>query len=225
MTASRRLILSALGAAVLLAGCASDRPRELSMVKADGNRAMGLQQYDRASDFYAEWAERAPFDPEAQAAHGRALLELNRPAAARERFEVARDLAPENRAYLGLLAEATYRAGDYPSLRALLDDEIAREPDTDAYLMAGEYAVRMGATDDAERYFLSAAQADGGTTVTPQIILADFYGSIGDRDEQVRRLRMALYIDYDNPDAYRRLEGLGMVPGPSLALQPEEMDR
>ncbi|MEM9064638.1 MAG: tetratricopeptide repeat protein [Planctomycetota bacterium] len=214
-----------MGGLLLAAGCASEGPRELSMVKADGNRAMSLEQYDRAADFYSEWAERAPFNAEAQAALGRALLELDRPASARERFEIARDLEPANRAYTNLLAEAAFAAGDFLGLRGILEDEIAREPDAMAYMTAGDFAVRMGATDDAERYYLAAAQADGGMSVTPQIVLADFYGSIGDRDEEFRRLRMATYIDFDNAVVRSRLEGLGHVPGPSLAIRPEELDR
>lgn len=220
---SRIVPFLSLAAAVLIAGgCASDSPRELSMVKADGNRAMALGQYDRARDFYGEWAERAPFDAQAHGALGKALLNMGRPALAREQFEIARELEPTNFSYLEMLCESLIAADDADDLRTTMFEVTGNDPTPKNYVLAGRSLQRVGSIDDAEQQLLTAARIDNGRTVEPYIALGDFYGALGDREEQIRRLRMALFVDPINAEVYSRLEALGQVPGPSLALTPTE---
>jgi hypothetical protein len=80
----------------------------------------------------------------------------------------------------------------------------------------------MGDADGAEHALLTAAKIDGGKTAAPQIALADFYRSIGDKKAEIVRLRNALYLDPKNPEIPKRLRELGEIPGPSLAMPPEE---
>lgn len=217
-----------LGLALLLtAGCASDRPRALSMIKADGNRAMSIGQYDRAEDFYGEWAERAPFDSEAHVRLGESLLRQGLPRRAREKFELAFEIevndngsaSPET---IGLLAESLIAADDADAVRVRFAQILEDDPSVANYLVAGRALQRVGSIDDAKNALEAAARVDGGQNIEPQLALADFYRDLGDSEQEILRLRMALYLDTLNASINDRLRELGQIPGPSLALEPAE---
>ena len=52
--------------------------------------------------------------------------------------------------------------------------------------------------------------------------MADFYHTIGDRSSELRRLRMALWCAPNSNEIKTRIRGLGEIPGPSIALRPDE---
>ena len=52
--------------------------------------------------------------------------------------------------------------------------------------------------------------------------LARFYESIGAKDEALLRYRMAMWLDRENPEIQERIRALGEIPGPTLAIIPEE---
>ena len=90
------------------------------------------------------------------------------------------------------------------------------------YIRLGQYATKIGNPDEGVLALKNAAAIDKGQTAAPQIALADFYQLHKDRVNEVRRLRMALYIEPKNKVVLGRLLELGQVPGPSLATVPEE---
>jgi uncharacterized protein HemY len=90
------------------------------------------------------------------------------------------------------------------------------------YLRLGRFMNRMGQADDAENAFRTAAKIDEGKSASIQKELADFYGERGDKANQVRRLRMALYLDPQSPQLNDEVRRLGEIPGPSFWLPPAE---
>jgi len=207
--------------ASLLGGCARDE-RALSMVRADAATAYSLGQFEEARALYQQWVNRQPGNPEAKYHLARTLLELNRPREARELMEVARDVRPAEEKYTALLAEAMFQGGATDDLFRLLRGEVERRGRVGDYSRLGEYASRVGAVDEAEAAFLRAAQVDSGRTVPPQLDLANFYRQVGDLNNERRRLRMVIYIEPGHPEASDRLRAMGEIPGPTLALVPEE---
>lgn len=216
------LILGVCAAAALAiaSGCGSQR--SLSMVRADAATAYSIGQYEQARALYQQWANRKPEDPEAKYHLARTLLPLGRPREARELMEVARDVRPSEEKYTELLAEAMFQAGAIDDLFRLLRGEVERRGRVGDYSRLGDYSARVGAVDEAEVAFLGAAQADRGQSAGPQLDLANFYRQVGDVQNERRRLRMVIYVEPGHPEASDRLRGMGEIPGPTLALVPEE---
>ena len=209
------------GAIVLItvagAGCAQ---RALSMVRADANTHYFHGEYGQALPLNEEYVRRRPQNAQAQFELGRTLLALDEPAQARESLTIANTLEPDNDDYLGLLAEAMFRNGEFDALDQLLQRQIAERRRVEDCTRLGRFAQRMGNVDEAQRAFLNAAALDAGENPEPQRVLAEFYRSIGDSENEIRRLRMVLYFDPDDPAATERLRELGQVPGPSFAIHP-----
>lgn len=217
-----RLGLIAIGAAALTlaSGCGSQRP--LSMVRADAATAYSLGQYEQARALYQQWVNRKPEDPEARYHLAQSLLQLGRAREARELMEVARDVRPAEEKYTELLAEAMYQAGATDDLFRLLRGEVERRGRVGDYSRLGDYSARVGAVDEAEVAFLGAARADRGQSPGPQLDLANFYRQVGDVENERRRLRMVIFAEPGHPEASERLRAMGEIPGPTLALVPEE---
>ncbi|MEM1331672.1 MAG: hypothetical protein AAGG07_14050 [Planctomycetota bacterium] len=226
LPAPRRVlaVTAALGLAMLTgwaSGCASGQ-RSISMLKADGNEALFLEQSEQAIEAYSEWVSRQPYLAEARAALTRAYLQAGRNGDAREQAEIAVRLEEDNREYLDLLAEAMYRSGDEAALVALLRMRVDQSGTPADYIRLGDFAIKLGTPDEAEQAYLAAARVDKGQTLEPQMTLAEFYRTVGDEAKETRRLRMVLFIEPLNEDARTRLRELDQIPGPGIALMPEE---
>ncbi len=201
-------------------GCASQRA--LPVVRADGDRAFDYGRYEVAKADYQEVVDRAPNDWEYRLRLANTLMVLDLPKQAQEQFAVLQGMRPQDDAIVERFAQSMYESGDMDRLISFLQ---RRAEDTQAvndYLRLGWYAIETGDADLAQRALLTAARLDGGTTVEPQLALADFYLAAGDRAAAMRRLRMALGIDQDNEDVKRKIRAMGEIPGPSFALTPEE---
>ena len=75
---------------------------------------------------------------------------------------------------------------------------------------------------DEAREALSLAIVNArGKSAKPYIAMADFARVIDNTDLEIRSLRQALWFDRTNEEIEARLEGLGLIPGPSLAIRPE----
>lgn len=212
-------------AALIVAGagswsCGSARP--LSSVRASGNEYFYAQRYEAAEAEYREFVERKPSDARAHYDLARTLLALGRPAEAREKMVTAVHLEPRNGEYLDLLAEAMLRSNAEEDLRVFLDRQVADSETWQSVMRRGRYLGRLGDADEGERSLKRAARMNRGVDAAPQLALAEFYGSIGDEREQIRRLRMALGAEPRNQDVRARLRALGIVPGPTIELTPEE---
>lgn len=208
-------------AALALTGCAGKRP--LNRVEEDGDRAFSKGQYDRALADYLEYVERRPGSGEVRHKLALSLLEVKQPALAIEHAWVAFDDEPRNDAYVETLATALFQAGRSEELLKLLRDQVDDRGRVEDYLRLGKYSAMAGDPDGAELAYMTAAKLDRGQSMKPQLELARFYNSIGDRSSAYERLRMALFFDPQNAEVYREIRALGEVPGPSLILVPKEL--
>jgi cytochrome c-type biogenesis protein CcmH/NrfG len=207
----------AVGMALAIAGC-SQKP--IAQVRADANAAYFDGAYEAALPLYEEVVNRHPGDAKGHYELGRNLLKLGKASEAREQMILAYNLEPANMEYFDGMADAYVAAGNEDDLFAALDHRVRDRGGAADYMAMGRYAEKLGHADEAERAYLSAAEIDGGKTREPQIALANFYKSIGDEANEIKRLRMALWFDQADAGVNARLRSLGQVPGPSFVLTP-----
>lgn len=203
-----------------MAGCESQRP--LFAIMDEGKFALQNQRYAQARDDFAEYVKRRPDSTEARYYYGQALIGTNQPREAIEQLNVAVDVSPLDDRYLDAQAEAMYQANEREALTVLLARAASERGRVSDYLRLGTYAQKLGNLDEAQQAFLTAAKLDLGQTARIQRALADFYGSVGDKEKQVRRLRMAYYLTPEDPELVKEIRRVGEIPGPSFAQQPEE---
>jgi tetratricopeptide (TPR) repeat protein len=206
-----------LGIAAALSGC----QRPISMVRAEANHHYFNGDHSQAQPLYEEVVERSAADAQGHYELGRNLLALGRASEAREQMILAHNLEPDNETYFEGMADAYAAAGDEEALFNSLQHQIHDRGGVEDYIRFGRYAQRLGHVDEAERALLSAAEIDGGQSEAPQKALAEFYRSIGDSENEVRRLRMVLWFDRDDAEVKGRLRELGQIPGPTFVLEPE----
>jgi len=216
----RRTATALAFACLLLSACTSQRP--LPMVRDAGDRAMARGDVQTANTNYAEYVERKPGESEVQLAYAKTLLATGEPAKAVEHATLAYDQHPGDDDYIETLARALYESHRTDDLYRFLRGLTQGRGHVSDYLRLGQYSAKLGDADGAEHAFLTAAQLDHGQHSAAQLALADLYTSIGAKERALTRLRMALYVDRNNTEITKRLRELGEIPGPSLALQPEE---
>lgn len=207
-------------AGLVLAGCTGQRP--LVDVRASGEKAYERGQYDRALADYVEYVGRRPGDDDVQNKLALTLLQVNDAPRAVEHAWRAHDLNPQKEEYVETLAESMYQAGQTSELHTFLRRQTESRGRVSDYLRLGRYSALTGDADSAETALKTAAELDRGRTLAPQLALADFYRRIGDKPSEIRRLRMALYLDPANSEITERLRELGEIPGPSFVLKPTE---
>lgn len=206
----------------VLAGCQTWNTRSVQSYRDGGDRAFARGEYTQAAVEYAAVVDRMPSDWRARVDLAKTLLVQEKPVAAREHLEVAHNIQPRDEEVVDLLAQAMLESDDEASLFSFLHHRTRSRRTVGEFMRLGFFAERAGDVDEAERAYLTAARLDGGLTVEPQVALADLYAHSGDEEAAIRRLRMASYIEPENPQIRERLRALGMVPGPTLALEPDE---
>jgi tetratricopeptide (TPR) repeat protein len=207
-------------ALVFLAACNAARP--LPAVKDAGDRAFQRGDYATANTNYQEYVERKPGEAEVQIYYAKTLMALGEPAKAVEHASIAYDQRPSDDDYMDTLAAALYGSHRTEDLYRFLRGLTSTRGRVQDYIRLGQYAAKLGDADGAEHALKTAAQIDRGQTPGPQLALAEFYRSIGDKANAVKRLRMAMYVDRNNLEISKALRDLGEIPGPSLAIPPEE---
>ena len=133
---------------------------------------------------------------------------------------MAHDLKPGNIEYLEALADALVLANRPDALMKLLNETISEGEDGSGYYRLARYSQELGLMDEAKDALTRAMIQDNGRSPKPYLALADFAKKIGDKDAETMNLRHALWFEPSNPTILDRLSQLGMIPGPSLALQP-----
>lgn len=196
--------------------------RPIPTIQESGENAMRGRDYEKARSEFAEIVEIAPGNPKARYWLGLALLELGKPADAREQMEVALAADMENQDIYAGLCRALYEDKKLDELFRLLRQRTSERGSIADYMLLGEYSRKTGDMDEAHNAYLTAARLDQGKTVAPQLALADFYQAVGNQTEASRRLRMAYFIDTDNKEVNRRLTAFGHRLAPGLGLKPLE---
>lgn len=217
-----RGVLVLLAAALLAPACAPQR--SLVAVRESGERAYAFEQYDQALADFQEYVDRFPGDPVGHYNLGRAFLKVTpaRPVAAREQLLIAYSQRPTNDEYCEALCEAYAAAKQNEELYKLLRSRALDRQQVSDYTRLAAWARRLGDVDEAKQALLTAARIDGGQSAELQLTMADFYASVNDRQEAIRRLRMAYYLDPSSVAVAERMKAMGQVPGPSFALKPDE---
>lgn len=192
------------------------------MLQGDGDRAMREGYPSEAVEPYQDWVARQPQRALAQHSLGKALYESGRVSEAVTPLTVASDLEPANEEYFADMARAMREAGREASLISTLRANAAEKGRLTDWLRLGRNLMELGLMDEAHQAFTTAASIDAGRTVEPQLAFADLYHRLDRPAEELRRLRMAYYINPRDERVTQRLAGLDVVPGPSLALPPEE---
>lgn len=205
-----------------LAACESQRPLYLVKDRAEYYGSIG--KYDEAAQNWEEYVERRPNDPAAHYKLGEAYIALNQPKKAREHMSLAVDVDPNNEQYLDGLADAYFRAGEYQQLSAYLNRLTIERGTLRDYLRLGIYSTKIGNADEALTALRTAARLDRGINLAPQMALANFYATVGDRKNLVSRLAMCYYLAPQNDEVLRMIREAGEIPGPTFGVRPEEAD-
>jgi tetratricopeptide (TPR) repeat protein len=214
--------LLSLSCSLALTVGACQQQRALPAVQESGDRAFRRQNFDAAATDYKEYVTRHPGDPAVHLKLAKTLLELKQPAEAVEHAQMAYDQRTTNDECIETLARALFESGRQEDWHRLLKNIADGRGLPGDHIRLGRYLALAGDADNAEQALKQAARVDGGRTIQPQMALADFYHTIGDKPNELKRLRMALFIDPNNVEVLKRLRALGEVPGPSLAIAPEE---
>lgn len=207
-------------AAIMAGGCADQRP--LWKVRADADLAYEAGKYEAALADYQIYVDKKPNDPSGQYAIGRTYLAMKEPKPAREHLQIAYDVVPNNDAYIEAYAQSLYESNEPESLMTFLNRVAAEQGTVADYLRLGRYAGKIGHADEAVAALLTAARLDQGKSLEPQLALADFYRSVNDKPNEVKRLRYCLYLAPGDEGVLKRVREAGQIPGPSFMLRPEE---
>lgn len=221
MSPTLRLAIPALLlTAFALPGCSHQRP--LHTIRASGESHLYYGEYDAAIADYREYLERMPQDHKARFDLGQALLKSNRPNEARKEFKIASDIEPLNDTYYDAYAEAMLQSGSKGELSTTLRRRAETTGRVQDWSRLGTFSARLGNADEAEQALLMAARLDQGRSASVQRDLASFYGTVGRRDRQIERLRMAYYLDPKNEALIEQIRQAGEIPGPTFGRPPAE---
>ena len=212
-----------IGVTLALGGCAQERP--LTRVREVGDIKFGAGNYSGALTDYVEYERRKPDDVDVRLRLAETYLRSGDAKAAREQMHIVRDVKPAKEDSIEGLADALAAAGEQEELMLFLQKMTRERGGVSDYMRLGTYAQQVGNVDEAQEAYLQAARLDGGKSSRIQLALADFYESLGDKSNALKRLRMAMYLDPKNEEIPARVRALGEIPGPSLAMPPEEMGR
>ena len=216
-------MLTLVGLLVLLAGCSAGQ-----------ERYRGLKAFDRGS-----YAEARPLLEKAVSRNdadwlvhyrlGQILLAENDPVRAQSHLELALAVRgeglpqePETPDIIDALAEAMYQQGDYPKLMGFCDEMSRRYGTPRDHMRKGALLARMGDHDSALVAYIKAVKIAKAGDAEPYVALADFYESVGKKDDAVLMLRRAHGIEPRDLVIADRLRGHGVVPGPTAELPPIE---
>ncbi len=220
---TRRYIRCAVAilASAAVAACAGRSPER---AEALGDHYLSVEQYDRAAENYAFVVNEWPWRYEAHLGLGKALIGSGHADQARTHLEIAYTQRPNDPEAVETLAEAMFQSGDKAGMSRFLSKRAQERQTVEDWMRFGRFAQRAGDLDDARRAYLNAAKLDKGMTVEPQLALADLYEEAGDRENALRRLRMALFLAPQNAAINERIRAFGETPGLTYALQPEEAE-
>lgn len=214
----RSLTITVVAASLLIfAGCAT---RSVPGLRADGNNAHFRGDYNRAVELHREVVQLAPGRAQYRYELGRSLLAAGMAGEAREQLAIAHDLEPANATYVTAYADALIATQDMDTLQRVLGGRARNSASVDDYLLLGEYLGRGGDPDGQEQALLSAADIAGRTTDSAQRALGRFYDQTNSPQAALRRWRMVLWFNLNDPEAGEALRKAGDVPGPTAVLVP-----
>lgn len=210
-----------LGAAVLpLAGC--QKPNRF--LRQEGMNAYADKQYEVSHQKFSQAVTQRPEDWKSQYYLGLIALKQDRPLDAQLALEKSLSLRadhPETIAILDALAESLLMQSKYANLTAMLQEACDHYGRPEDYVRQGIYLGKSGDVDGAKLAFKKAIRFARKDDPTPFIALADFYDSLGSGADALMALRQAYYVDPHNVRVQERIRRHGMIPGPTVAVEPQ----
>lgn len=204
---------------LLQVGCESN-----PVLRQQGYDAVRAGDYGLAREKFTLAAERLPNDYLAQYHLGVVQLELDQPLDAQLALERALAVRRDDRVLtpkiLDKLAEALFRQDRVESLHAFLADVVRKHRTTADYLRQADYLAKTGDLDTAQLAFRKAAYFAEPGDAAPYLAVANFYEVINDVPNAIKALRHAYYIYPEHPKLPDRFRRFGLVPGPTLRLEP-----
>lgn len=217
------LLVGVLGSC-FLSGCSTTRKvkNTLSLNNLHIQAAIAEDEGDDqlAYELWSEYVERRPQSALAEYRLGKVETRLGQYEQAIGHLRVAYDLQPGNIEYLEALADALVLSNRIDTLMSLLRQTVNEGETGSGYLRLSKYAQQVGQMDEAREALLLAIAQSKGTSAEPYLNMADFARSIQDTKTEIEYLRYALWFDRSDPTVLARLNDLGLIPGPSLALRP-----
>jgi tetratricopeptide (TPR) repeat protein len=220
MRANVRAMVVGVVLAAGLVACSSTRP--LPLVKREAEHALSFRNYDKAAADFGEYLNRKPDANDVRVNLGKAQLGLGNARDAAANFATALDVDPQNDEILELYTRALWEAGEKEQLQAFLARAASERGRASDYLRIADYSQRLGLPDESLTALITAAKIDGGRSVDVQLAIADFYKGVGKRSEMVKRLRMAYFLQPENPEVLARIREAGEISGPTFAIAPSE---
>lgn len=226
MSHRRRIVLGLLVlVAILPIGCTISP----QVMRERGSFYFQRKQYDRAKPYYDKLIEADPTAWDGHYALGVMALQANDAATARRRLEIAYALVQDKPRHVSpiadALAEAMYRQKQYPQLFGFLGEATERYGTARDYLRKGSYLYQYGDHDAAIIAYRQAARMAKPGDPHPYAALGDFYATVGHNRRAILEYRRAYTLDPENKEIQKKLLELGVVPGPTIRLQPDELPR
>lgn len=205
-----------------LSGCGGTRP--LHILQREGDHFYSTKRWDQAAERYSEYLQRAPDNNVVRMKLGESQMNAGDPRMAIENLKIALDVDPLNDRIADSAAEALYQAGEREALTTFVHRIASERGRVKDYLRIAEYMNRVGHADEAQTALVAASKISQGNNFDVQWALVEFYRNRGDNDRTIERLRMAYFLQPENPEVLSAIRGMGEIPGPSFALAPREMD-
>ncbi|MCC6680007.1 MAG: hypothetical protein IT445_03800 [Phycisphaeraceae bacterium] len=225
MTDPERNGLRVTGAAGLLlclllaGGCQTN-----TSLREDGLVAYQGGDYPGAAAKFARAVELADNDYQSYYYLGRTQLKLGKYLDAQLNLERALALRSNDPVLtpniLDYLAEAYYQQNRPANLSAFLQKTASDYGTSRDFLRQGKYLAMIGDADGARVALRKAAYFAAAGDAEPYLAMADFYHQLNDLANEQVALRYAYYVNSKYPGLADRLRALGVVPGPTMALEP-----
>lgn len=199
---------------IALAGC---QQGELTNNRLKGDDALHGGQYEAAVAYYNAYLEGKPGEAAVRTSLGEALLKDGRAREAASELRIAYAQRPGDARTIDLLTDAMIQSKQYDEIHRLLRVNANDRNTVADWVRLGRASLAMGDGDSARTALLTAARVDRGQTPEPQLALVDYYLSIGDRPNAVRRLQAAYYLAPRGTGTLERLRTLGINEGPTWA--------
>ncbi len=187
------------------------------------------KEYDQAKPWYEQLVRADPTAWDAHYGLGVIALQEDDAATARRHLEIAYALVQDKpkrvQPIIDGLAEAMYRQKEYPQLFGFLGEVTQRYGTVHDYIRKGSYLYRYGDHDAAVVAYRQGARMAGADDPTPYQSLGAFYAKLGHKRQAILEYRRAYTLDPENKEVQKALLDLGVVPGPTIHLAPDQLPR
>jgi tetratricopeptide (TPR) repeat protein len=218
------LLAVALSFSAFMPGCSTSKKVRSTLatnqVLVQAGAAEDDGDYEKAYQLWTDFVERRPHEAFGEYRLGRIENRLGKHSDAVRHLSIAHDLKPGNIEYIEELAVAYSASGQQDELLSMLNATVDEGEDGSGYLRLAHHAAKVGMMDEAHEALIAAVTIHGAVSAKPHLALADFARDIGDAEVEITALRHALWFDPSDSTILDRIRELGLIPGPSIALDP-----